>query len=641
MEPPTAAIDLALADAKRKPAVTREKRLIRLRSEVQALLSNTSGANNIAIGTAALFSNTTGFSNTASGRDSLKSNTTGYINTATGRDSLRSNTTGSSNTATGSSALYSTTTGTDNTGSGRDVLTGNSTGSSNTAIGARALSFNSMGNGNIALGFSAGDTLTTGNNNIDIGNKGVAAESGKIRIGTTGTHTDTFLAGVIHGDGTGLTGLTGASFSAGSITNVQLANNAVQAGNIATDAVQSANIASGAVGTSDLADGAVTNPKLASNAVQSANIANGAVGTTELAAGAVTTSKLNLTGNVGIGTATPGFPLSFGDNLVDKISLFGQSGNSYGFGIQSSLLQIHTDTMGQDIAFGHGNSATMIETMRITGSGSVGIGTTNPTKAKVEIIGVAGSYRTGGPSYTYNAAGVANLHLNPFTSTNYSLYASNEIAAFNFLAFSDERIKHIDGYSDAGRDLTTLLGIKVTDYTYIDTVAKGTGKYKKVIAQQVEKVYPQAVNHSTDVVPDIYQKAEVKDGWVNLATNLKKGERVRLIGATKEGIHQVLEVGRDKFRTDFAADDHGIFVYGREVKDFCSVDYEAIAMLNVSATQELARKVEVRDEQIASLISKLAALETRDQDREARLARLESSSKNSLDRTTTVSLQSH
>jgi len=38
--------------------------------------------------------------------------------------------------------------------------------------------------------------LTTGSNNIDIGNAGVAAESGKIRIGKQGTHNGTFIAGI-------------------------------------------------------------------------------------------------------------------------------------------------------------------------------------------------------------------------------------------------------------------------------------------------------------------------------------------------------------------------------------------------------------------------------------------------------------
>ncbi len=83
-------------------------------------------------------------------------------------------------------------------------------------------------------------------------------------------------------------------------------------------------------------------------------------------------------GNVGIGDAAPVFPLSFGTALGDKISLWSNSGNSYGLGIQSSLLQIHTDISAADIAFGYGSSASFMETMRIKGNGNVGIGTVNP-----------------------------------------------------------------------------------------------------------------------------------------------------------------------------------------------------------------------------------------------------------------------
>ena len=46
------------------------------------------------------------------------------------------------------------------------------------------------------MGAGAGGNLTTGSNNIDIGNRGVAGESDTIRIGTTGTHTNTFIAGI-------------------------------------------------------------------------------------------------------------------------------------------------------------------------------------------------------------------------------------------------------------------------------------------------------------------------------------------------------------------------------------------------------------------------------------------------------------
>lgn len=81
-------------------------------------------------------------------------------------------------------------------------------------------------------------------------------------------------------------------------------------------------------------------------------------------------------GNVGIGTTTPGHPLTFADALGDKISLFGQSDEHYGLGIGQSLLQIYSSTATADIAFGWGSSAAFEESMRVKGNGNVGIGST-------------------------------------------------------------------------------------------------------------------------------------------------------------------------------------------------------------------------------------------------------------------------
>ena len=163
---------------------------------VFALFDNTTGSYNTATGGGAMEFNSTGSSNTATGFNALYFNTTGYNNTVTGVQALYNNTTGNQNTAEGFGALSSNTTGVNNTSEGLQSLYSNTTGFSNTAVGLTALFSNTTGSSNIALGSGAGSNLTTGSNNIDIGNAGVAGESGNIRIGTSGTQTATFVAGI-------------------------------------------------------------------------------------------------------------------------------------------------------------------------------------------------------------------------------------------------------------------------------------------------------------------------------------------------------------------------------------------------------------------------------------------------------------
>ena len=161
------------------------------------------GANNTFLGRNAGNFTMTGDQNTGFGHNALSSNTTGFNNTATGNNALVTNDMGSHNTASGSGALFDNTTGTHNTATGSGALLSNVLGSGNTASGAGALG-STTGESNIGIGNFAGFNLTTGSNDICIANSGVAGESSVIRIGTVGTETATFVAGI---NATGVTGV--------------------------------------------------------------------------------------------------------------------------------------------------------------------------------------------------------------------------------------------------------------------------------------------------------------------------------------------------------------------------------------------------------------------------------------------------
>jgi len=203
----------------------------------QALQFNTTGNSNTAFGAEALLTNTTGNNNTASGLSALVNNGGGDDNSAFGANALASARGTIHNTAVGSSALIGATSG-DNTAVGYGALRGTlsaaqsqntavgsqslnqvggsgntalgyrvgfslANGNDNTAIGTAALLHLGTGSFNIAIGEQSALNLTYGSSNIDIGNVGAAAETGVIRIGTSGTQKTTYVAGI---SGTPVTG---------------------------------------------------------------------------------------------------------------------------------------------------------------------------------------------------------------------------------------------------------------------------------------------------------------------------------------------------------------------------------------------------------------------------------------------------
>lgn len=229
--------------------------------------------------------------------------------------------------------------------------------------------------------------------------------------------------------------------------------------------------------------------------------------------------------------------------------------------------------------------------MALTTSGRLGIGTSNP----IAPLHVENSNDATYGNFTFYA-------LNQYTNTpnnptsccggnvnNVAIHANGRVMAWEFDAFSDARIKDVIQVSDSEQDLNKLLGIEITDYRMKDK-AKDIKTYKKVIAQQVEKIYPEAVSKITDVVPNIYSLASIENGFVALEADVEIGDRIKLILDSGTEMVSVTKVEENGFMIDSELNEQA-FIYGTEVDDFRTVDYEAISMLNVSATQELFKLI--------------------------------------------------
>jgi hypothetical protein len=198
-----------------------------------------------------------------------------------------------------------------------------------------------------------------------------------------------------------------------------------------------------------------------------------------------------------------------------------------------------------------------------------------------------------------------------------SIRTGENIITSGLVLISDARVKKNLHQSNGFDDLSTLMKLEVTDYTHVDTLSRGSASVKGFIAQQVEKVYPQAITLSYSFIPDIYAKpsavsieSEKTTFYVDCGHHLVAGDMVRIFSGKETDQQDYSVVATDGDKSFTVAEWRGetnperIFVYGKGVSDFRTVEYDRIHTLNVSATQELARRVAELEAANAGLMEK-------------------------------------
>jgi hypothetical protein len=190
----------------------------------------------------------------------------------------------------------------------------------------------------------------------------------------------------------------------------------------------------------------------------------------------------------------------------------------------------------------------------------------------------------------------------------YSIYSYSRVIGEEFDAFSDARHKKLRSYSNGKTDLSLLNQLKVSNYTFIDTVGKGTKMQMGFIAQQVETVVPEAVNRIQDYIPSVYDMAKSMVYDANAHTlritthephDFQAKDEIKLIAIDKEHkikVESIIDANTFVI-SNWEKSVDKLFVFGKRVDDFRTVDYDRLFTLGISSIQELSRRVEALEKE--------------------------------------------
>jgi hypothetical protein len=367
------------------------------------------------------------------------------------------------------------------------------------------------------------------------------------------------------------------------------------------------------------------------------------------------------TGNVGIGTSSPN----------EKLEIYDTSSTSSGIRIHDStsnapkidFLRGGTSRIGSQTEFGlsdysdwriqangpslyiynqytGANSGSLKNVMTMLhNSGNVGIGTTTPG-CNLAVYG-NGGYVSGSNdrAYFFTSSGTSLSNDTGAGSGNIVIFSSGWIhsndgfiATNGTLNSSDTRIKKNIVDADDSECLEVLRLLKPKKYQYKDEFKRGSEPVWGFIAQEVRETLPYATQLRKDVLPNIYELANVSQSNVitftnfntsNLESNATTLIRTKGIDCEDHDIHlaevideHTIRVEEDLSEWIGSVDETGnvvaggnqLFIYGQEVDDFVFLKKEAIWTVATSALQEVDRQLQAEKAKVATLETQLASV---------------------------------
>ena len=300
--------------------------------------------------------------------------------------------------------------------------------------------------------------------------------------------------------------------------------------------------------------------------------------------------------------------------------------------------------------------------LSITGSnGFVGLNTTTPI-ARLDVNGGQNniiSYSTIIDTGSGGFSATDQTNLSRFLSARFTNAIMVGTAVY---VTSDQRIKQNISIIEDHSALNNLRLIEPKKYKYINKVEKGNSEVYGFLAQEVLEKIPNAVKITKDYIPNVYNFfniTKINDKLIlvddvsnNLIVNIN--DKLKIYDQVNEIISTVVNIDNSKITLELDKSlttginfefDNKVFIYGKYVEDFHTLDKSYLYTINFSATQELDRIIDWHTKEVdrsvsgnatnvygQSLLTRIKSLESENESLKNRVSTLESQLQNVLSR---------
>lgn len=207
-----------------------------------------------------------------------------------------------------------------------------------------------------------------------------------------------------------------------------------------------------------------------------------------------------------------------------------------------------------------------------------------------------------------------------------SIDADGAIFSATYIGASDERIKKDIRPLKDNESLNIIRQLDAKVYKYKDEIQRGPSEVIGFIAQDVNKTIPAAVNVMSKVIPNEMRVIKVSyknttsdlpdadESWeMTLNEELAPGTYKFIFETLKDHIEEEEELTTKDGKTFQLKKQYkdDVFLYGKQVDDFLSIDKQKIFAVAYSALQQVDKNQQILQQKVATLEDTIAKLTAR------------------------------